>query len=48
MSGTGDKQREQERRLRREAHARGMDYATYLANRLRRAKIARVRPNNLS
>jgi hypothetical protein len=38
--GTADKQREQERRLRRAAHARGQDYATYLANRLRRAKLA--------
>lgn len=43
MTASGDKQRELERRLRREAHARGQDYATYLANRLRRLRAAQVK-----
>lgn len=41
MSAQGDKQRERERQLRREAHARGQDHATYLAAKVRR-KAARV------
>jgi hypothetical protein len=42
VSAQGDKQRERERQLRREAHARGQDYAVYLANKLRRLKAARA------
>jgi hypothetical protein len=44
MSSSADKQRERERAARRAAHARGQDYATYLANRVRRAKVFKGKP----
>jgi hypothetical protein len=44
VSAQGDKQRERERRLRREAHARGQDYAAYLAAKVRRLKVFKAQP----